>query len=77
MKRKTSVTLSEDLLVELDRMAGPNVSRSSHIEGILRDFVDQRVRQRRLAQEVAAINQHADELNSEMNDALSFQAGMD
>jgi metal-responsive CopG/Arc/MetJ family transcriptional regulator len=77
VKAKTSLTLSDDLLRELDRMAGPRVSRSSFIERILRDFVEQRARQKRLAQEVAAINEHADELNCEMSDALSFQAGME
>lgn len=76
MKAKTSLTLS-DLLKELDRMAGPKVSRSSFIERILRDFVDQRGRQKRLAEEIAAINEHADGLNSEMSDALSFQAKME
>ena len=77
MKAKTSLTLSDDLLRDLDRMAGSKVSRSSFIEKILRDFVEQRARQKRLAQEVAAINQHAEKLNSEMNDALSFQARME
>jgi metal-responsive CopG/Arc/MetJ family transcriptional regulator len=77
MKAKTSLTLSDDLLKELDRMAGPKVSRSSFIERILRDFVEQRTRQKRLAQEVAAINEHADELNRQMSDALSLQTGMD
>lgn len=77
MKAKTSLTLSDDLLRELDRMAGPKISRSSFIESILRDFVEQRARQKRLAQEVAAINQHAERLNAEMSDALSFQAAMD
>ncbi|MGH8293998.1 MAG: hypothetical protein ACRETZ_00635 [Steroidobacteraceae bacterium] len=67
----------DDLLRELDRMAGQKVSRSSFIERILRDFVEQRARQKRLAQEVAAINEHADKLNWEMIDALSFQTGMD
>jgi metal-responsive CopG/Arc/MetJ family transcriptional regulator len=77
MKAKTSLTLSDDLLRDLDRMAGSKVSRSSFIESILRDFVEQRARQRRLAQEVADINQHAEKLNAEMSDALSFQTGMD
>jgi len=77
MKAKTSLTLSDDLLRELDRMAGPKVSRSSFIERILREFVEQRGRQKRLAQEVAAINEHADKLNREMSDALSFQKGVD
>jgi metal-responsive CopG/Arc/MetJ family transcriptional regulator len=77
MKQKMSLTLSEDLVATLDRMAGPDVSRSSFIEKILRDFVEARARARRSAREVAAINRHAAKLNAEMKDALSFQAGLD
>ena len=77
MKVKTSLTLSEDLLAELDRMTGPDSSRSSFIERILRDFLAQREKAQRLALEVAAINQHAGKLNAEMSDALSFQAATD
>jgi len=75
MKLKTSLTLSEDLIATLDRLAGPNISRSSFIETILRDFVEGRAQARRDAREVAAINRHAERLNAEMKDALSFQAG--
>jgi metal-responsive CopG/Arc/MetJ family transcriptional regulator len=75
MKQKTSLTLSEDLLAKLDRMAGPDVSRSSFVEKILRDFVEGRAQARRAAREAAAINRHAAKLNAEMKDALSFQAG--
>jgi metal-responsive CopG/Arc/MetJ family transcriptional regulator len=74
MKAKTSLTLSEDLIVSLDRIAGPKVSRSAFIECILRDFVDQRAQERRNAREAAAINRHASQLNAEMSDALTFQA---
>lgn len=74
MKAKTSLTLSEDLVKTLDRLAGAKVSRSAFIEQILRDFVDRRAQARRDALEVAAINRHAAELNAEMSDALTFQA---
>jgi metal-responsive CopG/Arc/MetJ family transcriptional regulator len=74
MKAKTSLTLSQDLLATLDRLAGPKVSRSSFIEKILRDFVEGRTQARRDAREVAAINRHAAKLNAEMQDALSFQS---
>jgi metal-responsive CopG/Arc/MetJ family transcriptional regulator len=77
MKVKTSLTLSEDLLAALDGLAGTDVSRSSFIEKILRDFLTQREQAHRLALDVAAINQHAAKLNAEMSDALSFQAGPD
>jgi metal-responsive CopG/Arc/MetJ family transcriptional regulator len=76
MKAKTSLTLSEDLLASIDKLAGPKVSRSAYIEQILREFVDRRAQARRAAREIAAINRHAVQLNSEMSDALSFQANL-
>lgn len=77
MKVKTSLTLSEDLVASLDRLAGPDVSRSSFVEKILRDFVAARAQAKRTAREAAAINRHAAKLNAEMKDALSFQASID
>jgi metal-responsive CopG/Arc/MetJ family transcriptional regulator len=76
MKMKTSLTLSEDLIATIDKLAGSKVSRSSYIEQILRDFVDGRTQTRKDAREIAAINRHAVQLNSEMSDALSFQANL-
>jgi metal-responsive CopG/Arc/MetJ family transcriptional regulator len=76
MKAKTSLTLSEDLVKSLDKLAGPKVSRSAFIENILRDFLNRRAQARRDAREVAAINRHAAQLNAEMSDALSFQANI-
>lgn len=72
MKIKTSLSLSADLVERLDRLAPPNMSRSSFIEHILRDHVKGRVQARRPACEVAQINRRADALNDEMKDALSF-----
>ena len=68
------LTLSEDLIARIDKLAGSKISRSSYIEQILRDFVDGRAQARKDAREIAAINRHAAQLNAEMNDALSFQA---
>lgn len=73
MKAKTSLTISEDLIEAIDRLAGSKVSRSAFVEGILRDFVDGRAQARRDSRDVAAINRHAAALNLEMADALSFQ----
>jgi metal-responsive CopG/Arc/MetJ family transcriptional regulator len=74
MKTKTSLTLSEDVIARIDKLAGSKVSRSSYIEQILRDFVDGRAQARKDAREIAAINRHAAQLNAEMSDAISFQA---
>jgi len=57
--------------------AGPDVSRSSFVEKVLRDFIEGRAQARRAAGEAAAIDRHAAKLNAEMKDALSFQAGFD
>ncbi|HEY4443913.1 MAG TPA: ribbon-helix-helix protein, CopG family [Steroidobacteraceae bacterium] len=77
MKAKTSLTLSEDLVKSLDKLAGAKVSRSAFVENILREFVDRRAAARRDAQAVAAINRHAAELNAEMSDTLSFQSSLE
>ena len=74
MKAKTSLTLSEDLVASIDKLAGPKVSRSAYIEQILREFVNRRAQARKDARDAAAINRHAAQLNVEMRDALSFQA---
>lgn len=74
MKVKTSLSLSEDLLESIDRLAGPDDSRSAFIERILRRFVDERALARREARDVAALNKKAARLNAEMADVLSFQA---
>ncbi len=75
MKVKTSLTLSEDLLASIDKLAGRKVSRSALIEQILREALARRAQARRDAREVAAINRHAAQLNVEMSEALSFQVG--
>ena len=74
MKVKTSLSLSETLVASIDKLAGPEISRSAYIEQILREFVDRRAHARKDAREVAAINRHAAQLNAEMSDALTFQA---
>jgi metal-responsive CopG/Arc/MetJ family transcriptional regulator len=74
MKVKTSLSLSEDLIARIDKLAGSKVSRSSYIEQILRDFVDGLAQARKDARAIAAINRHAAQLNAEMSDALCFQA---
>jgi len=71
MKAKTSLTLAGQLLKTLDHLARAGVSRSARI---LSDFLDRRAQAQRHARAVAALNRHADQLNAEMNDALSFQA---
>lgn len=75
MKTKTSVTLSEDLLRQIDRLAGPKESRSSLIERVLRRYLRDRRRAALHARDLSRINASASSLNDEAEDVLQYQAG--
>ncbi len=77
MKEKTSITLSRDVLVKIDRLAGPKSSRSAMIEHILRRYLAQRTRQEIHARDLKKINDAADELNAEAADVLDYQVSED
>ncbi len=76
MKSKTSVTLSEDLLVRLKRAARRGESRSETIERLLRERLSEEAARRAREREVAQINRHADALNAEAADVLDYQEPM-
>jgi len=73
MKSKTSITLSEDIMAGVKRAGRRGESRSETIERLLRErLTDEAVRRAR-EREVAQINRHADALNAEAADVLSYQ----
>ena len=74
MKEKTSITLSSDLLAEVDKTAGSRGSRSALIENILREYFREKVRQAINQRDLELINANADYLNREMEDVLRYQA---
>jgi metal-responsive CopG/Arc/MetJ family transcriptional regulator len=74
MKEKTSVTLSPEVLTGIDRLAGSKRSRSALIDEVLRQYLRERARAQRDARDIELINRHADELNAEAEDVLSYQA---
>ncbi|MGP8253899.1 MAG: hypothetical protein ACLQHF_17865 [Terracidiphilus sp.] len=74
MKQKTSITLSSEILTEVDRNAGSRASRSAFIEDVLREYFKARVREAINARDAELINAHADYLNREMEDVLRYQA---
>lgn len=74
MKTKTSITLSSDLLEEIDRNAGSKASRSAFIEGIVREYFKERVREAINRRDAELINANIDYLNSEALDVLRYQA---
>lgn len=72
MKEKTSITLSDDLLADIDRLAGSR-SRSAFIERVLRRYLKQRARAAMDAKELEKINEAAESLNNEVADILQYQ----
>jgi metal-responsive CopG/Arc/MetJ family transcriptional regulator len=74
MKEKTSITLSGDILVKIDRLAGSKHSRSAFIERVLRKYLRDRARATVHARDFARINRAADRLNREAGDVLEYQA---
>ncbi len=73
MKAKTSITLSEDLLREVDQIIKGATSRSNFIEQAIKSFLKQKQRERREKTDIDILNQHSDKLNAEAGDVLSYQ----
>lgn len=74
MKEKTSITLSSEILAQVDHVAGARVSRSAFIEGVLRLYFRERARKKIHARDLQRINAAAERLNSEAEDVLAYQA---
>lgn len=73
MKEKTSITLSRDVLVRIDKLAGSKQSRSAFIERVLRTYLVKRARTAAEARDLQLINAAADRLNSELDDVMDYQ----
>jgi len=73
MKLKTSVTLSEDILKRLARASRKGESRSQTLERLVREGLAARERRAIDMEELARINENADQLNAEALDVLEYQ----
>ena len=74
MKEKTSITLSREVLKDIDRLAGSKQSRSAFIEAVLAHYLRKRARAQIEARDLELLNRAADELNAEVEDVLRYQA---
>jgi len=73
MKRKTSITLSEDVLEAIDKRSGDAKNRSDFIETAIRAYIAKLIRDEQNKKDLDIINRHADRLNIEAADVLAFQ----
>ncbi len=76
MKIKASVTLSEEILKEVDKVSSQYGSRSNFIEKAIRDFLAAEAKRTRDRQDSKILNRRADVLNKEASDVLSYQVGL-
>jgi len=73
MKEKTSITLSQEVLKGIDRIAGSKQSRSAFIDAVLAQYLPRRARAQVEARDLELINKAVDELNPEIEDVLRYQ----
>jgi len=73
MNAKTSITLSEDVLDSVDRVAGSKESRCAFIERILRKYLRDHANPALQERDLKRINRAADRLNREAAEILGYQ----
>ncbi len=73
MKIKTSITLSKKVIEAIDLHIGEYRSRSEFLETAARDFLAQLARKEAEQRDLDIINRHADSLNAEAEDVLTYQ----
>lgn len=73
MKSKISVTLTDDLVHEIDEHAKGFKSRSDLVEAAVQRFIAHLERKEAEERDIEIINRNADFLNSEAEDFLELQ----
>ena len=73
MKVKTSITLSEGLIRQIDALSSQYGTRSALIERAVRDFLATVAQRQREARDLEILNRRAEALNAEAADVLSYQ----
>ena len=73
MKVKTSISLSQDLVRQIDGLAAQYGNRTAVIEKAIRDFLAAEAKRKRDLSDLDILNRHADALNREAGDVLDYQ----
>jgi len=73
MKIKTSITLSNEVLKDIDLYIGAYRSRSEFIETATRKFLAHLAHKKAERRDLELINRDLDSLNAEAEDVLTYQ----
>ena len=71
-KIKTSITISNETLNEIDHLMPQNGNRSSFIETAIKFYIAQKYKEQRNLHDLELLNEKYEELNKEANDILSY-----
>jgi len=74
MRVKTSVTLPEELLAEVDALAVKRNGRSAVVESALVAYVAKEKPKRLNRRDIRLINENAETINRQVEETLEFQA---
>ena len=74
MKVKTSVTLSAEVIQDVDHLTRESGNRSEFIEAALKDFIARQIRAEQNRRDLEIINRRHAHLNREAEDVLAFQS---
>ncbi|TAL33272.1 MAG: hypothetical protein EPN93_14675 [Spirochaetes bacterium] len=73
MKMKTSITIANELLQEIDTLLQGKGNRSGLIEKAVKEYIDRIKRTGRNKTDIELINSSLEELNKEALDVLDYQ----
>lgn len=73
MKVKTCISISEELLENIDKIFDKQKNRSELIEQALWDFIERQKQKKINLKDLDILNKKAAELNREAEDVLSYQ----
>jgi len=76
MKKKTSITISEELLQVIDKNSSGHKSRSDFIENAVWKYILLILRKEQNDKDLDIINKNADSLNEEAKDVLEYQVSI-
>ena len=73
-KIKTSITISNEILSEIDHLMPQNGNRSSFIESAIKFYIAQKYKEQRNLHDLELLNANYEYLNKEAHDILSYQS---
>ncbi|OHD18018.1 MAG: hypothetical protein A2086_15795 [Spirochaetes bacterium GWD1_27_9] len=73
MKIKTSITISSELLQQIDKLYNHSINRSLFIENAVKYYLEKQIRDKRNELDLEIINKNSEDLNLEAEDTLLYQ----